>query len=920
MLDRTVLAAALALVTLTLLAAPAQAVHWPLFGGDAGRSGYQPVDERGLPIRHLYSKTDSTEQDVVTSIITSAGGSPSIQRLVFGTESDASAGSVHQQVLEGGDFVGSEAGTDVDEGANDEDTFTGEGGSVSFADSSGPGGLGQVYVVHNDDDQDGENDISIAQIDEESGLKVREVAVPDTDTYTISSSPVLTPADEEGNRTLLFVAQNPEPLIPGLDPDQEPRLFKVQIADAAETNAQIAFPEEDASVVVDGANPLASPTLVNLDTTTGPVAHVAVSTDGDNTVQTFKVDDLAPGPKSGDLGGEAQTVSVPVQSNGAIPSPAPALYVAVEQGSGNTVSSKVYRLRHEAIALSTAPEDQSPNLTGAPAPALAVTQEADQTNPPTEKVILTTGRNLYILNANQLANAEQVEQFSATNLTAGSTGFSRTTAAASGGFVYVTRDDGEQLVIDLQTADRVPESTEQGFVEDVDNANSTRAFGQPSISRGFIQFASDMGVFVYRNTPPPPPPEAPEVSVTNASITEGDTGTATATFTVTLSGTTNNEITVPFSTADRTATAGTDYVSTSGEATFPPGETADTFSVNVNADRIDEVNEDFLVNLGDPEGGAEIADGQGTGTIVDDDQAFVSIDNVAVTEGNAGTAFATFSVSLSTPSSRRVTVNAATADQTAAAGSDYESTRRVVTFAPGETRASLPVGVLGDGVDEPNETFAVDLTNPTGEAEIASGRGVATITDDDEPPPVEQLRPGPCANTLRASEGPDIITGSLLGDSLFGLGGADSINGLEGDDCLYGGDGTDRLTGAEGNDRLDGDAGNDTLDGSIGRDRLNGGAGNDKLGGGSGSDRLNGGAGRDKLSGGTGNDRLLGGSGNDTMEGGQGRNSFSAGSGNDIVNAADGKRETVSCGAGRDTARLDRTDRARGCERILRRR
>ena len=161
------------------------------------------------------------------------------------------------------------------------------------------------------------------------------------------------------------------------------------------------------------------------------------------------------------------------------------------------------------------------------------------------------------------------------------------------------------------------------------------------------------------------------------------------------------------------------------------------------------------------------------------------------------------------------------------------------------------------------------------------------------PPPV-------IGGPIRGTEGDDLLNGTTKDDSIFGLGGNDILNGLQGNDSLDGGSGNDKLTGSEGNDRLAGGAGNDQLNGASGKDAANGGAG------------------RDKLSGGAGNDTLAGGSGNDTLDGGQGTNKLSGGGGNDALNSANGKRETVNCGAGRDSARADRSDRLRGCERVRR--
>jgi hypothetical protein len=119
-----------------------------------------------------------------------------------------------------------------------------------------------------------------------------------------------------------------------------------------------------------------------------------------------------------------------------------------------------------------------------------------------------------------------------------------------------------------------------------------------------------------------------------------------------------------------------------------------------------------------------------------------------------------------------------------------------------------------------------------------------------------------------------------------------------------------RQAGTAGADRLTGGAGGDTLVGGRGNDRLSGLGGDDCLDGGAGNDVLNGGPGNDVLNGGPGADTLDGGPGADTLAGGPGR---------DVIVARDGVRDRISCGSGRDTARVDRVDRVSGCERVRKR-
>ena len=106
------------------------------------------------------------------------------------------------------------------------------------------------------------------------------------------------------------------------------------------------------------------------------------------------------------------------------------------------------------------------------------------------------------------------------------------------------------------------------------------------------------------------------------------------------------------------------------------------------------------------------------------------VNNISVTEGNAAVT-ATFTVSLSAPSGQTVTVKYATGGGTATAGSDYAAIAlTTLTFTPGQTSKTISVQVKGDVVDEPNETFNVNLSAATN-ATIADAQGVGTITDND---------------------------------------------------------------------------------------------------------------------------------------------------------------------------------------------
>jgi hypothetical protein len=224
----------------------------------------------------------------------------------------------------------------------------------------------------------------------------------------------------------------------------------------------------------------------------------------------------------------------------------------------------------------------------------------------------------------------------------------------------------------------------------------------------------------------------PTLSISDATVVEGNSGTTNAVFTVSLSAVSDQNVVVNFATADGTASAGSDYASTNGSLTFFPGTTAQTISVKVNGDLFTELNETFFVNLTIALN-ADISDGQGLGTIINDDMPAASINDVTVTEGNTGTTNAVFTVSLSAAGGQTATINYATADGTALAGSDYFATNGTLTFAPGTVTQTITVRVIGDAVFEANETFFVNLSNPTN-ATLADSQGVGTISNNDSQP------------------------------------------------------------------------------------------------------------------------------------------------------------------------------------------
>ena len=220
----------------------------------------------------------------------------------------------------------------------------------------------------------------------------------------------------------------------------------------------------------------------------------------------------------------------------------------------------------------------------------------------------------------------------------------------------------------------------------------------------------------------------PTVSIDDLTVNEG---AGTATFTVRLSAASGQTITVNYATADDSAVDGEDYATKSGTLTFAPGATTATFTVSILDDSIDEPDQGFFINLNSPTN-ATIADGQGLGTITDNDAApTVSVGDSTVTEGDN----LSFIVSLSAPSQQVISVFAQTEPGTAARDDDFGWGNVTLTFNPGQTAIGVLVNTVDDVLDENTETMTLELTLPTN-VTIVDASGEGTINDNDPTPTV----------------------------------------------------------------------------------------------------------------------------------------------------------------------------------------
>jgi serine protease len=230
---------------------------------------------------------------------------------------------------------------------------------------------------------------------------------------------------------------------------------------------------------------------------------------------------------------------------------------------------------------------------------------------------------------------------------------------------------------------------------------------------------------------------APDLSISDASVTEGHGGTKQLAFTVNLSFASASEVTFAIATANGTATAGSDYVARAlAASSIAAGQVSRTYHVTILGDTTEEADEVFYVNLYDASGAA-LVDDTGVGTIADDDTPTLSIGDAFVTEGDSGTKSMTFTVSLSRASASPVTYDVVSyahggTTSPATSGVDFDEGLLLHEVIPaGQVAKTFTVTLHGDTVAEPNERLVAQIANAT--VDIADAAGDGVIINDDGP-------------------------------------------------------------------------------------------------------------------------------------------------------------------------------------------
>jgi hypothetical protein len=221
------------------------------------------------------------------------------------------------------------------------------------------------------------------------------------------------------------------------------------------------------------------------------------------------------------------------------------------------------------------------------------------------------------------------------------------------------------------------------------------------------------------------------IKVSDVTTAEGNAGSTGAVFTVSLEAPTNTTVTVDYVTFNGTAVSPGDYQAVNGTVTFSPGQTTRFVTVPVNGDTLPEGNETFILNLSNPVG-ALLADSQGIGTIMDDDASNIFQFSAGTASVSEAAGVATLTVTRTGGTTAAASVRYETSDLSATQQGDYTFGSGVVQFAPGEASKTFTVLLVNDALIEGAETFAVTLSNPSGNSAVGSpGQIVVTIVDDD---------------------------------------------------------------------------------------------------------------------------------------------------------------------------------------------
>ncbi len=255
------------------------------------------------------------------------------------------------------------------------------------------------------------------------------------------------------------------------------------------------------------------------------------------------------------------------------------------------------------------------------------------------------------------------------------------------------------------------------------------------------------------------------------------------------------------------------------------------------------------------------------------------ITDTRVVEGITGDLSGVFTVNLTAAPNNTVSVDYGTVNGVAQAGQDYTSTTGTLTFSAGEVSKTVNVSIINDNIQENDEFFTLNLSNPVN-ARLIQPVGTATIADTVYSSVNYTVGPGVENLTLTGinnisglgNNNNNILIGNNGNNTLDGRGGADRMSGGRGNDHYVIDNINDRVEEnfAEGNDIIQASrsytlpenvenltltgTSNFTITGNYLDNRLSGNTGDNYISAGAGNDTLQGNFGRDTLEGGIGDD------------------------------------------------------------------
>lgn len=178
---------------------------------------------------------------------------------------------------------------------------------------------------------------------------------------------------------------------------------------------------------------------------------------------------------------------------------------------------------------------------------------------------------------------------------------------------------------------------------------------------------------------------------------------------------------VSYASADGTASAGSDYTSSSGVLNFADGQTSASFTVPVLADVVAEGDETVQLSLSNPTNGAALGSPSAATLTINNVPARGSLAfATAMVSVNETAGSAQITVSRTQGSEGPVSVQYASADGTATAGNDYTAISGTLNFADGELSKTISVPILPDLIAEGPESLQLNLSNPLGGASLGA--------------------------------------------------------------------------------------------------------------------------------------------------------------------------------------------------------